>query len=76
MHAHPGDHLVVAPAVVGQPVREGEVLEAHGPEDGPPFLVRWSDGHVGLFHPAPGAGIKVTPSGDGHGAVADGSRAG
>ncbi|MDQ4052362.1 MAG: DUF1918 domain-containing protein, partial [Actinomycetota bacterium] len=37
--------------------REGEVLEVHGDNGGPPFVVRWSDGHEGLTFPGPDAHV-------------------
>lgn len=52
MKAHPGDELVIKGHHVGQPDRKGEVLEARGPGDTQPFLVRWDDnGHETLFYP-------------------------
>jgi hypothetical protein len=62
MKAHPGDHIVLAPVIVEGPVRDGEILEAHGPDDSPPFLVRWSDGHIGLLYPGPGSVWRITPA--------------
>jgi hypothetical protein len=41
--AAPGDRLVVHPHRLGEPPRDAEVLEALGPDGGPPFRVRWSD---------------------------------
>jgi hypothetical protein len=59
MHAAVGDRLVVKGQHVGQPDRDGEILEVHGDEGGPPFLVRWSDdGHEGLFYPGPDAYVE------------------
>ncbi len=43
LRASPGDRLVVHPHRQGERPRDAEVLEALGPEDGPPFRVRWSD---------------------------------
>jgi hypothetical protein len=41
------------------PVRDGEVLEVHGTDGGPPFLVRWSDtGHESLVFPGPDATVE------------------
>ena len=54
MHARPGDHLVLAAPHTSGATRDGEVLEARGPDGAPPYLVRWSDGHEGLFYPGPG----------------------
>jgi hypothetical protein len=36
--------------------RDGEILEVHGADGAPPWLVRWSDdGHEGLLFPGPDA---------------------
>jgi hypothetical protein len=44
-------------------MRDGEVLET-GPNGTPPFLIRWSNGHTGLFFPGPGsvASIRGEPA--------------
>jgi len=57
MRAKVGDHLVVESKTVEQPRRDGEVLEVQGEDGGPPYLVRWSDGHQGLTYPGPDAHI-------------------
>jgi hypothetical protein len=58
MRATVGDMLVVRGHHQGEPDRMGEVLEVHGTDAGPPFLVRWDDdGHVGLVFPGPDASI-------------------
>ncbi len=47
----PGDRLVVR-GHRGGPDRDAEILEVHGPDGRPPYLVRWGDtGHVALFFP-------------------------
>ena len=52
MRAAVGDRLVISGHHVGEPERDAEVLEVHGQDGGPPWLVRWSDdGHEGLFFP-------------------------
>ena len=52
MQAHVGDQLTVRSHHVGEPDRHGEVIEAHGPDDTQPFVVRWDDsGHTTLFFP-------------------------
>jgi Domain of unknown function (DUF1918). len=49
MKASVGDRIVVRGHRVGEHERDGEILEVHGPDGDPPFLVRWSaDGHVGM----------------------------
>lgn len=67
MNAHVGDRIVLAPATADAPLRDGEVLET-GPGGTAPFLIRWSNGHTGLFFPGPGSIVSVggppaTPSG-------------
>jgi hypothetical protein len=61
MHAKVGDRLVVESARVDAPRREGEVLEVHGAEGAPPYVVRWSDGHEGLTFPGPDAHVVSRP---------------
>jgi hypothetical protein len=44
---------------MGQPDRDGEVLEVHGPDGEPPYVVRWSDtGEEGLFFPGSDASVR------------------
>jgi hypothetical protein len=62
MKAHAGDRIILAPVTVDGPFRDGEVIEARGPDDSPPFLVRWSDGHSGLIYPGPGSVLRVGPT--------------
>jgi hypothetical protein len=58
MKANVGDRLVVHGAHVDDPWREGEILEVHGEDGGPPYLVRWADnGHESTVFP--GAGTQV-----------------
>jgi hypothetical protein len=65
MRARPGDRLVLAAPHESGPTRDGEVLETRGPDGGPPYLVRWSDGQEGLLYPGPGALLRVSPSAGG-----------
>lgn len=58
MKAAVGDRLVINATHVDGPVRDGEVIEVRGPDGGPPYVVRWSDGHEGLFFPGPDASVK------------------
>lgn len=59
MHANAGDHIVIESAKVGTRRRDGEVIEAHGPDGTPPFLVRWLDtGTEGLVYPGPDAHVE------------------
>jgi Domain of unknown function (DUF1918) len=59
MYAKPGDRLIVQSHQVDEPDRDAEVLEVHGADGGPPFLVRWSDtGHTGLVFPGPDSHVQ------------------
>ena len=57
MQANVGDRLVVESARVDSPRREGEVIEVRGADGGPPYVVKWSDGHEGLMFPGPDAHV-------------------
>ena len=62
MKANVGDRLVIKGHRVGEPDRDAEILEVHGDDGGPPFLVRWDDdGHEGLFFPGPDATVEHFP---------------
>lgn len=64
MRAHVGDRIVLAAEHVDEPTRDGEVLEVHGDDGGPPYVVRWADGHTGLIYPGPGSVLHVGVPGD------------
>ena len=51
MKAQVGDELVVKVRHVGDPDRTGVIIEVIGQAGGPPYLVRWSDGHESSFFP-------------------------
>jgi len=54
MKAQVGDELVVKGRHVGDPDRTGVIIEVIGQAGGPPYLVRWSDGHESSFYPTSG----------------------
>jgi hypothetical protein len=59
MYATVGDRIVIKAHHVGEPERDGEVLEVRGNHGRPPYLVRWNDdGHVALVFPGPDAVIE------------------
>ena len=59
MQVKVGDRIVVRGHHVGDPNRDCEVLEVHGNDGGPPYLVRWGDtGHTTLFFPGPDAVVQ------------------
>jgi hypothetical protein len=54
MKAKVGDRLVILSKHLDEPATEGEILEVHGPDGSPPYLVRWeSNGHEALVFPGP-----------------------
>ncbi|WP_043498510.1 DUF1918 domain-containing protein [Georgenia sp. SUBG003] len=59
MRARRGDRIVLAGEQVGHPVRDGEIIEVRGADGGPPYVVRWSDGHEATFFPGPGAVVRT-----------------
>ncbi len=62
MHAELHDRIVVRAPKVDGPNRDGEILEVHGPDGGPPYVVRWSDnGHEGLYWPSSDSVIHHGP---------------
>jgi hypothetical protein len=62
MKASVGDRIVVKGHHVGEPDRDGEILEVHGDDGAPPYLVQWGeDGHVGLFFPGSDATVEHYP---------------
>jgi Zn-dependent protease len=62
MRAAVGDRLVIKGHHVGEPDRDAEILEVHGDDGGPPWLVRWSeDGHEGLYFPGSDATVEHFP---------------
>jgi hypothetical protein len=63
MHAAVGDRLVVHGAVVGEHEKHGEIIEVRGPSGGPPFMVRFEDGHQALVFPGPDAIVIPAHSG-------------
>jgi Domain of unknown function (DUF1918) len=59
MNAKTGDRIAVETERVGQPAREGEVLEVVEGAVAITYRIRWDDGHESLFTPAAGA-VQVT----------------
>jgi hypothetical protein len=59
MRAKPGDRIILAGEHLSEPTRSGEVLEARGADGGPPYVVRWEDGHTSTMFPGPGAALRV-----------------
>ena len=62
MMAKVGDRIVVESETVGQPTREGEVLEILEGSTGPRYRVRWEDGHESIFTPSGGSARVIATS--------------
>lgn len=58
MNANIGDRMIVRSHHVGNPNREGTVVEVRGNDGQPPYVVRWADGHEGLFFPGSDATVE------------------
>lgn len=52
-----GDQLVVESEEVGEPPREGNVLEVLGKDDTTHYMVRWDDGHRSIIYPSVGSTV-------------------
>jgi hypothetical protein len=65
MKAHTGDQLIMEGVHVGTPRRVGIVVEVHGADGAPPYLVRWLEsGHETLCFPGPDAKVQPDPQTD------------
>ena len=61
MKAHVDDELVIQASHLDQPTRMGRIVEVHGQDGEPPYLVRWDDsGHTALVFPGPDAHVRAT----------------
>jgi Domain of unknown function (DUF1918) len=62
MKANVGDRLVVRGYQIREADRSGEIIEIHGDEGAPPYLVRWGDGHQSVFFPTSDAIVEHHPA--------------
>lgn len=62
MRANTGDELVVKGHHVGDEDRRAVIIEVHGTDGAPPYLVRWSDGHESVFFPSSDTLVEHHPS--------------
>ena len=58
MQATIGDHLVIHGRKVGDPARDGEIIQILGHDGTPPYLVRWADGAERMCWPAADAVVQ------------------
>jgi hypothetical protein len=64
MRAHTGDALLVRGHHVGDQDRQAVIIEVHGTDGAPPYLVRWEDGHESVFFPSSDAFVERLPAGE------------
>jgi hypothetical protein len=64
MRAHAGDALLVRGHHVGDHDRQAVILEVHGHDGAPPYVVRWEDGHESVFFPSCDTHIEQVPAGE------------
>lgn len=58
MQAQTGDRLLIHGKTVGAPGEHGEVIEVRGDDGGPPYLVKFDDGHERLIFPGPDCEVQ------------------
>ena len=56
-----GDRLVVEGHHQGEAQRDGKILEVHGDDGGPPFVVRWEDGTTTTLYPSSDVKVQHLP---------------
>jgi hypothetical protein len=61
MQARVGDRLRVHGRTVGHADRSAEIVEVRGAGGGPPFVVRYADGHTAVVFPGPDAVVERRP---------------
>jgi Domain of unknown function (DUF1918) len=63
MNAEVGDTLTVKAVRQGEADRHGKIIEIHGQNGEPPYVVRWQDDHESLFFPSSGTVVEHHPAG-------------
>lgn len=58
LQARPGDRFIVRGHHLGEPERDGEILEVLGEHGAPPYRVRWEDGHTSEVFPGSDAYVQ------------------
>ena len=58
MHANVGDQLHIHAGHTDTPDQYGRIVEVHGADGAPPYLVEFSDGHTRLIFPGPDAVVE------------------
>ncbi len=58
MQAQVGEQLRIHGRTVGAQDHVAEILEVRGNDGGPPYLVRFPDGHESLIYPGPDTEVE------------------
>ena len=53
MKAHLGDRIIIRGRTVESSDRHGAIIEIRGAAGGPPYVVRFDNGHESVVHPGP-----------------------
>ena len=61
MRAQVGDRLRVHGRTVGHADHTVEIIEVRGSDGGPPYLIRYADGHEAVVFPGPDAVVEANP---------------
>jgi hypothetical protein len=63
VQAQVGDRLFVHGRAVGLADHRVEIIEVRGPGGGPPYVVRYEDGHEAMVFPGPDAVVEHADAG-------------
>jgi Domain of unknown function (DUF1918) len=61
--AKAGDEPTVKGRLVSDEERHGEIIEVHGADGAPPYLIRWRDDHESVFFPSSETVVEHHPAG-------------
>ena len=62
MQAIVGDTFTIRGVHQGDAERHGTIIEIHGKDGEPPYLVRWRDGHETVFFPSADMAVEHHPA--------------
>jgi len=62
MQAAVGDTITVRAVHQGESDRHGTIIEIHGKDGQPPYVVRWREDRESLFFPAAGTVVERHPA--------------
>jgi hypothetical protein len=60
LQAQVGERIRIHGRTVGAHEQEAEIIEVRGANGGPPYMVRFDDGHESLIYPGADAEIRHT----------------